>query len=137
MSYSYLVLLVFVPIVVEAITEILVSSSLFSWWRNAVARVPFFGTLFTCGYCLSVWVSAGFGWIFDFNFVHPVFDYFIVVFLIHRLANIYHELFQRWFDKHPFVLMLSIQKSDEQDEGEDDESGTGTENRTGKSVING
>lgn len=98
----------------EAVTEIIVASEfpLFYWFRNWWATYTFppegpprtgysqyirvaIHKLITCGYCMSVWVSAFFALWTPFHYFDDVFaDWFISLFFIHRLSNWLHILFE-------------------------------------------
>lgn len=92
-------------IATEAITEILVDSKLFEPIRKYIAikafpDVPennsiylFLYKLTSCGYCLSVWVSAIVVYSMMYNQMitnNNLIKWAILVFVIHRLANIFH-----------------------------------------------
>lgn len=99
-------------LIVEAITELLVESSIFEKPRRFVyARNGFLGELVTCGYCTSVWVSAAVAWIFPIV-ISPWFivNYFVTVFALHRLSNMLHELFSKWLGRRP--LSMSLHKTE-------------------------
>jgi len=78
-------------IIVEAVTEILTESSIFSPLQKLSEKSKAF-EVFSCGYCMSVWVAlacalacpAGFT---DIVWVNVVFT----TFLLHRLANTLHS----------------------------------------------
>ena len=107
---QWLIHYLIIVVVVEAITEIIITSRLFLWLRQwAVNLVElsdhsinpeiklygwrwFVYNLLTCGYCLSVWVALGCVWflpgaLFDFYSVHNI---VVKTFLTHRLANYLH-----------------------------------------------
>ena len=93
---------------VEAVTEILVESSIFQKPREFVyTRNGFLGELVTCGYCTSVWVSAAVAWLVVFP-ISPwfVINYIITVFVIDRLSNLLHELNNKWLNRRPFSMAL-------------------------------
>jgi len=112
---------------IEATVEIEVASEIFRGFRSRVVRVPLIGWylngLFSCGYCLSVWVSAIAALFVPgsllsvcdsavackiFGGVWPILvaDYLFKVFVLHRLSNIWHEMVWRWLGRMPFVLGL-------------------------------
>ncbi len=106
-----------ISIVVEAITEILVTSSLLDIvylrpWISKRALPPdgnydnvkwydtALYTLLTCGYCSSVWVSAGLVWFVPGGYfgLLPWDNVFIKIFLLHRISNqlhVWYELARR------------------------------------------
>lgn len=93
-------------IVVERLTEIITSSDIAAmvykdrlrlylysiqketWLRSILV---FIDKLTSCGYCCSVWVSAGVSFIAEARF----FDNFIMnTMLLHGLSNLYHVLYE-------------------------------------------
>jgi hypothetical protein len=122
---EYIIAWVAAVIFVEATVEIEVNSELFAGFRGRIIGIRWVGWylngLFSCGYCLSVWVSAvaalfvpgdiitvsAFASLSkltsgDLPFV--IADYLFKIFVIHRLANIWHEVVYRWLERMPFVL---------------------------------
>lgn len=56
------------------ITNILVFGSIFEWWRSFWTKFnpSFFGKLFTCPMCLSMWVGSVLSYILiDYDFMTP------------------------------------------------------------------
>lgn len=119
------IILLFVAVIfVEAVVEIEVESEIFAGFRNKLAKIRgrigwYLNGLFSCGYCLSVWVSAIAAlfvpitiidnvWLSNFcdipNCVVLIVDTVFKTFLIHRLSNIWHEVVYRWLGRIPFVL---------------------------------
>ena len=107
--------LLLIIIAVEAITEIIIDGDIFIKPRNWLAKLNpgFLGKLLGCGYCLSVWIAIPFGIIYS---IYPNTIYYkvmmitVLIFIIHRLSNIIHDLFKRWFLRQPLVLHLLKQK---------------------------
>ena len=117
-------------VAVEAITEIIVDGDIFFKIRNFLARINpwFLGELLKCGYCLSVWVAIPFGLAIGVKYVmtyteytnllkllhlnNEICNYYYIivlcvafVFFTHRISNVIHESFKRFFDRYPFVLL--------------------------------
>jgi uncharacterized membrane protein len=71
-------------VAVEAVVEILIHSELFGWLRRL--DIP----LFNCAWCLSVWVAAGAS-------ILVLIDlwWLMVPFAVHRVANLFHEIYSR------------------------------------------
>jgi hypothetical protein len=90
--------------VTEAVTEIVVASELFEPVRRVMQRAGKLGALFTCGYCLSVWVGVGVSYLLriDLGLVHPGVDPLLVGLVVHRASNVLHELISRLLNRHPF-----------------------------------
>ncbi len=101
-------------ICVEAVTEIIVESSIFIWFRNLLTKIwPFLGELISCGYCASVWVAATIGWCLPGEVSGIIIvDAIIKIFVLHRVSNILHEGFSRWFDRYPIVLTINNPQRD-------------------------
>jgi hypothetical protein len=128
---------IFAIVFVEATVEIEVESELFIAIRSRISQFSVFGRLkwlgwyfnglLSCGYCLSVWISAVIALfipttILDANTVGSVIgridatwpfvvvDYIIKIFVLHRLSNVWHELVYRWLERMPY--MLAFKKPD-------------------------
>lgn len=98
-------------ICVEAVTEILVTSSIFTAPRLLIARISgTLGVLVHCGYCTSVWVSGVFSWFFvtQIYCFFPNFwvGFIVTVFVLHRLANLFHELANKWLGRRPITFAV-------------------------------
>lgn len=100
-----------VIIAIEAIVEILTESILFEGFRSRLHDLPwekprwYFSGLFSCGYCLSVWVSAAGAFVIQDSITNIfVVDIIIKIFVLHRLSNIWHEVMKRVLDRIPLVL---------------------------------
>lgn len=109
---SAIVTIALLVLAVEAITEILVTGSIFDKPREWLAsKSSFFGELIYCGYCTSVWVSASVAWIsiLELSGVLAV-DYFITVMVLHRSSNLLHELISKFLGRRP--LSLAIHKTE-------------------------
>ena len=93
--YMMNILLYFIilPIAVEALTTILIDSSIFYKIREKITSkdMPFFSELIQCKYCFSFWVTIFIIYIGTFNirFLYI----FIMILVVHRLSNTYHFLF--------------------------------------------
>ena len=116
--------LLMMVIAVEAITEILVQGDIFIGIRNKLATINpgFLGKLVGCGYCVSVWVAIPFA--LAYYLYHGTNFYLImmiitIIFTIHRLSNLIHELFKRWFDRYPLVFHLLKQDLSDKDKDKD------------------
>ena len=100
-------------LLVEAVTEIIVASKIMFGFRAGIANLSgFLGELFTCGYCLSVWVSmCGLPYFLPGNItgIMPV-DYFIKGIALHRLSNICHGIWKRVNDRPPQEFVISMIK---------------------------
>ena len=122
---AYIIAWMAAIIFVEATTEIEVTSVLFSGVRERLIKIRWVGWyvhgLFSCGYCLSVWVSAVAALFVPGDVIlwtteaflgklttcatpFTIADYIFKIFVIHRLANVWHEGVYRWLERMPFVL---------------------------------
>lgn len=120
-----LITLLFLIVVVEAITEIVVSSTIFQPLRNFILKragkstiCNFLGKLIQCGYCTSVWISLIFAFFVPIHLVNVYIDFIIFVFVLHRLSNFWHEFLSRWFSRHPIIMSINLFKSGDTDESE-------------------
>jgi hypothetical protein len=96
-------------IYVESLTEILIESELLFGFRNYLYKLSpgFLGKLFTCGYCMSIWIAISAAWALPGNISQVAwFDCVLRIFVLHRLSNILHELFSRWFKRLPWHVVL-------------------------------
>ena len=96
-------------VLTEAVVEILVSAELLAPLREGLrSRFPRAGVLFTCGYCLSVWLgiaaayalgcSAGLG----LGRAEPL----VLGIAVHRISNLWHEFLQRILQRLPWQVVL-------------------------------
>ena len=101
LCWKFMTLMVILPIACEAITEIIGSQTLFEPVRNWVIgkKILVISDLLNCKYCLSVWVSvfavAGYYVACGFTDIGVAESCFFVmlVFFVHRLANMCHFIF--------------------------------------------
>lgn len=91
-------------IVVEAITELIIKSIIFSRIRNFfISRSTFFEYLLTCGYCFSFWVSFFLIMLLiSYNrlpvLIDGVLNYLFIFFIMQRGSNMLHGAIDRYFD---------------------------------------
>lgn len=85
-----LLVLILMPIAVEAATEIFTKSKLFEFIQVwAEVENSFLKKLVSCPYCVSVWVAFGFWAIY---WLHAETVVIIAVILVtHRLSNLFHH----------------------------------------------
>jgi hypothetical protein len=102
-----------VAIAVEALTEIITSSELFTWIKAPLGRralpddpqqLHWYWTmlykLLSCGYCFSVWAAFGLAWVLPGEWfgLLPWDNLLVKWLLLHRLSNWWHiayMLYQR------------------------------------------
>ena len=98
-----------VIIATEAITEIIISGDIFLNFRNWLAKKStFLQKLLSCGYCFSVWIASATAWLAPGQIAdNDIFNIIIKIFIIHRLSNVVHELFQRFFDRIPISIVFN------------------------------
>jgi hypothetical protein len=96
-------------VVAEAAVEVLVASELLAPLRAAaLSRFPRAGVLFSCGYCLSVWVGVGAAYALgcsaglELGLAEPL----VLGLAVHRLSNLWHEVLQRILQRLPLQLVL-------------------------------
>ena len=81
---------------VEAISEIVTKSTLFSPLQHwARAKDTWMKRLFSCAYCLSVWVS----FVVCFFFTTFSLPLLLEIFIVHRLSNYLHHAYEICFWK--------------------------------------
>ena len=85
--------IILIAIATEAVTEILLAGEPFEWLRRIMFRHAFTADLFSCGWCLSVWVATGLFLIA--SLISPI---ILVPLVIHRLSNVFHDICS-WINK--------------------------------------
>jgi hypothetical protein len=102
----------------EAVVELIASSEIIFPVRDWMSQhSAFLGKLVNCGYCVSVWVAA-----LLFSYYLPTGEFlkalcsnnwivWAVVLIgkaaiVHRLSNVLHEKFSRWFHKYRLGIEL-------------------------------
>ena len=105
---SSLILWVLAVIYTEAVTEILVNSMFFNGFRGLLFEINnFLSELFSCGYCMSVWVSATVAWTLPIGVDNKFIGFVISTFVIHRLSNLFHEFTVRWLGRIPWTAQIN------------------------------
>jgi hypothetical protein len=97
-------------IIVEAVTEIIVDGDIFFRLRNFLNKINpgFLGKLFTCGYCMSVWISASIAWVLPGHIIEYYFlDLAFKIFLLHRISNVLHGLINRIVWRVPVEIVVT------------------------------
>lgn len=91
-------------IATEAITEILIAGKIFQSLRDLIIGRNIFllSGIFSCGYCMSVWVALLVGWYVPFPLGWVGIP--IKIFTIHRLSNFFHEFMVRWLGRKPWAV---------------------------------
>lgn len=122
MDYWFLLQFVAAVIGVEAITQIITKSELFSpikeffYNRRNNKFFKWLHDLLDCGYCTSVWI----GWLIAALWVYAdnlLLDILFVGIVIHRLSNILHFMIDR-LDRTRELSLDFIKR-----QGEDEENG--------------
>ncbi len=97
----FFIKLLILSLTVESVTELFTKSIFFYPLRKLLFKGKknviclFLHSLLDCGYCTSVWVSMFISIFFvtSFNLSNKVIiNYFILVFILHRLSNLIHFL---------------------------------------------
>jgi len=101
MDMTLLLKIALLAIATEAVTEILVESELFEWLRAIMRKTEFTAALFSCGWCLSVWVAGTL-----LLLTHLGLFVIVILFAVHRLANVWHNL------THPLESDVDIDEVD-------------------------
>ena len=106
----------------EALVEILVESDIFFKLRNLIVKVNpgFLGKLVICGYCMSIWCAV-LAWFLPGALTGIfVLDVLVRTLCLHRMSNVLHELFVRWFKRLPLVIVFNQVKDLEEEDPEID-----------------
>lgn len=101
-------------VAIEGCVEIIVSSEFFIWLRAFFSKINpgFLGKLFTCGYCMSVWVAAAAAYFIPGSLINdPIVDLILRWLVLHRMSNLVHELLSRYFKRLPLVLVFNLVKN--------------------------
>lgn len=103
-------------ILTELLTELIVKSGFFKPLRTKLKGINnWFQELFSCGYCVSVWVSAGvvftIGTSYDFTGISVV-DLGLTSLIVHRLSNYLHNFNDKWLDKYFDTRFVNTEKSE-------------------------
>jgi hypothetical protein len=103
-------------ILTELLTELIVKSVLFRPLRAKIKGInDWFHELFSCGYCMSVWVSAGvvftIGTSYDFTGISVV-DVGLTALIVHRLSNYLHNFNDKFLDKYYDSRFVNTEKSE-------------------------
>lgn len=88
--------LIFIASAAENITKIIREEKIFNWFREISLKIPILGNLISCGVCLSFWSV-----IFLFIMINITSLTWVGIYLLicHRLAGIFHLLFDMLFKK--------------------------------------
>ena len=109
---AVLVFVLILSIVVEAITTILRKAEpIQPLVQFFTVRFNFLERLFSCGYCLSFWVSLGCISVYHILVSNPVIlvetdtartalNFIVMLLISHRFSNIIHGSIDKYFDRH-------------------------------------
>lgn len=113
---TYLLIQVFMCVVLtELLTELVIKSEIFRPVRNHLFSLgDWFKSLFSCGYCFSVW--AAFGVVFLTQTRYPLtgnsfLDLGLMALVVHRLSNVMHNTIDKWTDKYYDTRYINTDKS--------------------------
>lgn len=102
-------------VLTELLTELIVKSVLFRPIRKYVSKNEWLHELFSCGYCMSVWMSFGvvftIGESYDFTGV-SIFDLGLTALIVHRLSNYLHNFNDKILDKYYDTRFVNTDKSE-------------------------
>jgi len=92
---NVLALLLILALFTEALVSLLTQSEIFSFISDWAKSGDSFGQrLLSCGYCLSVWVSAVVTLPAAISLNYSVIFGFILVLAVHRMSNWFHHVFE-------------------------------------------
>ncbi len=106
--------IVFVIILTELTTELIIKSEIFKPVRNLIFKLgDWFTKLFSCGYCFSVWAAAAV--VFLTNTSYPLtsnhwLDLGLMALVVHRLSNYLHNFNDKFLDKYYDVRFVNTEK---------------------------
>ncbi len=114
MSFTIISYLIFLVILTELLTELMIKSEIFKPLRNWIKSWgSWFDTLFSCGYCFSVWVAPVVVLIGGISV--PLTEYAwlnicMTALVVHRLSNILHNVIDKWTDKYYDMRFVNTEK---------------------------
>ena len=86
-------------IAIEAGTELVVDRSpMLEGVLNWLSKNKTIANTIHCGWCFSLIVSFPFAFFVPGQFMNPVVGFAIKLLVLHRLSNLFHELFVRWLN---------------------------------------
>lgn len=104
-------------ILVELFTELIVKSTIFKPIRRRIKQIgPWFKELFSCGYCMSVWVAFGVVFLLQLSYSFTgirLVDLGLTAFIIHRLSNYLHNFNDKWLDKYYDQRFVNAERSED------------------------
>lgn len=93
----FLLKLLLISFITEAITEIIVVRDIFKPIRDKIKEDSFIKKMISCGACTSVWVAIILSYLFDlrYNFIDSLYilEPLILAFAVHRLATYWHQIY--------------------------------------------
>ena len=120
MTFEVTAYFIFLVILTELLTELVIKSELFKPLRNWIKSWgPWFSTLFSCGYCFSVWAALGVVLISQISYPltgNHVIDLGLTALVVHRLSNILHNSIDKWTDKYYDVRYTNSEHVSEEEE---------------------
>ena len=114
MSFTIISYFIFLIILTELLTELVIKSQIFKPLRNWIKGWgSWFAELFSCGYCFSVW-AAFFVVIVGGLSVpiteHNLLNTVLTSLVVHRLSNILHNIIDKWTDKYYDMRFVNSEK---------------------------
>lgn len=100
-------------ILTELLTELVVKSEIFKSFREFVSGFDWLNKLLSCGYCFSVWSAALVVLLVGpfYELVSSLFlNYLLTLLIIHRVANVWHNIIDKWTDKYYDVRFVNTEK---------------------------
>ena len=109
-----LIQVLLVVLLTELLTELVVKSEIFRPVRNVFSKLgTWFGKLVSCGYCFSVWAAAAVVLLTDTSYPltgNHWLDLGLMALIVHRLANILHNIIDKWTDKYYSLAHVNTEK---------------------------
>jgi hypothetical protein len=127
-----LVIYLLSAVAVEAISEIITSSDITFGFRAWIKRLAYpedptksskfrkiiawFDKLISCGYCTSVWIAAGISFAVP-KPVDGVLGWVICIFVLHRISNLLHVIYELIKKGRVKTYDIMYQKSGDMEDG--------------------
>lgn len=114
MLISLLIQVLMAVLITELLTELVIKSDIFKPVRNIIFKLgDWFQKLFSCGYCFSVWAAAAVVLLTDTSYpltgTHWL-DLGLMALVVHRLANVVHNVIDKYTDKYYDVRYVNTEK---------------------------
>jgi hypothetical protein len=114
MSFTIILHFIFLVVLTELLTELVIKSEITKPLRNWIKSWgSWFDTLFSCGYCFSVWAAVGVVLLTQVSYPLTgiiLLDLGLTALVVHRLSNVFHNIIDKWTDKYYDMQFVNTEK---------------------------